>query len=144
MPGDRTQTHARPGTAIGLAGCWVLLALIAREPALDSPGFATVWPAGGIAALWFLLRAARPLSVDTVLLAAGSAGVNAALGASAELNAVFTVTNVVQTLFAVWLLRQWCPGLWGSRGDRPLDRPRTLLPYGGALAIACEIGRAHV
>ncbi|WP_284534039.1 ATP-binding protein [Nocardioides sp. T2.26MG-1] len=128
------------GVAVGLAGCWVLFALIVREPALDSPGFATVWPAGGVAALWFLLRAARPLSIDTALLAAAAVGVNMVLGADPPLNGVFTVTNVAQTLFAAWLLRRWCPGLWGCGGDRPLDRPRMLPRFGTALAVASAAG----
>lgn len=136
------ETHARvrPGIAVVLAGSWVLFALVAREPALDSPGFSTVWPAGGVAALWFLLRAARPLSIDTALLATAAVGVNMVLGADPAINAVFTVTNVVQTLFAAWLLRRWCPTLWGCGGDRSLDRPRMLPRYGAALGVASIAG----
>lgn len=142
MPGDRSEPRSRahPGTAYGLAGCLVLLAVLAREPALDSPGFATVWPAGGLAVLWFVLRDARLLSLDTLLLAAAAATGNAVLGADPRLNAVFVGVTVTQTLLAVWLLRRWSPELWGCGGDRPLDRPRMLPRYGGALAVAMAVG----
>jgi PAS domain S-box-containing protein len=140
MPGDRMETRARPGTAFGLAGGWVLLALIAREPSLDSPGFATVWPAGGIVLLWFLARGAGALSLDMLGLVVASVAANRLLGSSPEVNAVFTITNVVQTLCALWLLRRWCPDLWGCGGDRALDRPRMLPRYGGALSLACGVG----
>ncbi len=140
MPGDRVGPRARPGAAFGLAGCLVLLAVIARQPALDSPGFATVWPGGGIAVLWFVLRGARLRSLDTLLLAAAAAGANAVLGADLGINAVFTAVTVVQTLLAVCLLRRWSPELWGCGGDHPLDRPRMLPRYGAALAGAMAAG----
>ena len=142
MPGDRGQTRSRahPGAAVGLAGCLVLLAFLARQPSLDSPGFATVWPSGGIGVLWFVLRGARLRSLDTLLLAAAMAAANAILGADPPINAVFAGAAVAQTLLAVWLLRRWSPELWGCGGDRPLDRPRMLPRYGGALAVAMATG----
>jgi PAS domain S-box-containing protein len=141
MAGDRVEPRsgAHPGAAFGLAGCLVLLAAIARQPALDSPGFATVWPGGGLAVLWLLLRGAGLLSIDTVLLAAAVAGANVVLGADPGLNAVFTCVAVAQTLLAVWLLRRWSPEVWGCGGDRPLDRPRMLPRYGAALAVAMAL-----
>ncbi len=141
MPGDRVGLRVRIhlGAAVGLAGTMVLLSVVARQPTLDSPGFATAWPAGGIAVLWFVLRGARTLSVDTALLAVTMVAANAVLGADAGMNAVFTIVSVVQTLLAVWLLRRWCGQLWGCGGDRPLDRLRALPRYGGALTTAVAV-----
>lgn len=142
MPGDRVGLRARIhlGAAFVLAGTMVLLSVVARQPTLDSPGFATAWPAGGIAVLWFVLRGARALSVDTALLAVTMAAANAVLGADAGTNAVFTIVSVVQTLLAVWLLRRWSDQLWGCGGDRPLDRLRALPRYGAALTTAMAVG----
>ncbi len=142
MPGDREQPRARahPGAAFGLAGSLVLLAFVAREPALDSPGFATVWPAGGIPVLWFMLRGARVLSSDTLLLVVAAGAANAILGADPRLNAVFVGVTVAQAHLAVGLLRRWSPELWGCGGDRALDSPRMLPRYGGALAVAMATG----
>lgn len=141
MPGDRKQPHALvgPGGAVGLAGVIVVLALLGGRSTADVPGFADVWPAGGLAVLWLLLRGARVLSIDTLLLAATAYACNWLVGADPEIAGLFAATNLVQTLLAVVLLRRWCPQMWGCGGDRPLDRPRVLARYGAALTLAMAV-----
>jgi signal transduction histidine kinase len=141
MPGDRKQERAlvSPGVAIGFAGLIVVLAL-ARWSTFEAPGFADVWPGGGLAVLWLLLRGARVLSLDTLLLAATAYACNWLLGADPDVAGVFAATNVVQSLVAVVLLRRWCPQMWGCGGKAPLDGPRVLARYGAALSLAMAVG----
>jgi len=142
MADGRAEPRARVpvGVAVGLAAVVALLAAVARQPTLDSPGFATAWPAGGIPVLWFLVRDARTRSLDTVLLGVALVAANLVLGADLGFNVVFTVAGVGQTLLAVGLLRRWSGQLWGCGGRRPLDRLRALWGYGGALAVAMFAG----
>ncbi len=142
MASDQAEPRARVpvSAAAGLAALVVLLAVVARQPTLDSPGFATVWPAGGIPVLWFLVRGARWRSPDTVLLGVALLAADAVLGADIALNLVFTIVGVGQTLLAVALLRRWSGELWGCGGRRPLERLRALPGYGGALVLAMAAG----
>jgi hypothetical protein len=141
MPGDRKQPHAlvRPGAAVGLAGLIVVLAVLSAR-STDTPGYAHVYPAGGLPILWLLLRGARVTSVDTVVLAAVLFVGNLLGGAGPDLAAVFAAANIVQSVLAVLLLRRWCPQMWGCGGEAPLDRPRVLARYGGALVVATAVG----
>lgn len=142
MPGIRRQPRAYDArwTLVALVLLYVALGLAGRSTVIEGTTLALVWPAGGVAVLWFLLRAARPLSVDTALLAACVLGVNWATGASVGIGLVLVVTNVLQTLLGVTLLRRWCPQLWGCGGDRALDSPRILLRYVAAAMVATAAG----
>ncbi|HEY0951452.1 ATP-binding protein [Nocardioides sp.] len=146
MASDQAEPHVRApvrapvGAAVGLAVLLTLLAVVSRQPTLDSPGFATVWPAGGIPVLWFLVRGAGVRSPDTVLLAGALVAANAVLGAPTAVNLVFAAVGVGQTLLAVGLLRRWSGQLWGCGGRRPLERLRALPAYGGALVVAMLAG----
>ena len=65
--------------------------------------------------LWFLLRRARAASVDAVLLVVTAFATNAVTGVSPEQSVVLALTNLIQTLVAVTLMRRWCPDLARSR-----------------------------
>ncbi|GAB6986699.1 hypothetical protein JCM10369A_32230 [Nocardioides pyridinolyticus] len=130
----------RPGWTVGFAGLLVLLAAATSRAGYEGPGFSTALPTGGFAILWFLLRGARVLGVDTVLLALVAFVANLILGSEPALAGAMAGAVVVQALAAVLLLRRWCPELWGCGGDRPLDRPRLLARYGAALVLATALG----
>ena len=141
MPGDRELARAlvRPAAAVAFAALYLALALLSRE----APGVAVdslVRPAGGIAVLWLLLRQAGTFSVDTLLLAVVAGVANSLAGAEPLLAASVAATNVVQTLVVVWLLRWWCPRLWGCGGTRSLDQPRVLARYAAAIALGMAAG----
>jgi signal transduction histidine kinase len=142
MPGDRKQPHALipPGAAVGFAGLVAVLALAARSADYQAPGFATAIPVGGLAVLWFLLRGVRPVSVESAALIAVCFACNLVGESGVAFAAVFAATALLQTLIAAALLRRWCGEVWGCGGDRPLDRPRMLAPYGAALALAMLAG----
>ncbi|MCB0895723.1 MAG: PAS domain-containing protein [Nocardioidaceae bacterium] len=142
MPGDRKTPHAivGPGVSVGGAGLIVVLAITTRTADATGPGFSTAMSVGGLTVLWFLLRGVRVLSIETLLLAATLFVSDMTLGSEPELAAAMAAVVVVQTLVAVLLLRRWCPDLWGCGGERPLDRPRLLARYGGALAVGMAVG----
>ncbi|WP_395691447.1 ATP-binding protein [Nocardioides sp.] len=144
MPGDRKATHAivGPGVTVGCAALIVVLALGIHRADAVGPGYASAMPIGGLAVLWFLVRGARVLSPETVVLAAAVFVGDLVLGSEPALAAVMSLAVVVQTLLTVVLLRRWCPGLWGCGGDRPLDRPRVLARFGAALVLGMAVGAA--
>lgn len=144
MPGDRKRPHVivGPGVTFGFAGLLVALALLTHAADATGPGFSTAMPVGGLAVLWFLLRGARVLSIETVVLGVTVFAADLILGSEPDLAAAMAGAVVVQTLVTVVLLRRWCSGLWGCGGDRPLDRPRVLARYGAALALGMAVGAA--
>ncbi|MEP9364735.1 ATP-binding protein [Nocardioides sp. CN2-186] len=129
-----------PGWAVAFAALIGVLAVAAERTDYPEPGFTSAVPIGGVAVLWFLLRGARVLSIETLVLAAVAYGANTLTGAEPQQAGVFTATTVVQTLLAVVLLRAWCPQIWGCGGERALDRPRALARFGAALVIAMAVG----
>src|SRR5687768_5646537 len=92
---------------------WVVAGLLARLAVPEGQSLALIWPAAGVAVLWFLIRRATWRSVDAVLLTSAAFIVNYATGISLETSSVMAVGNTIQTVVAVWCLRRWCPGLWG-------------------------------
>lgn len=134
----------RPATSVGFAVAYLAAGFLGRQAVLDGGTFAVVWPAAGVAILWFLVQGARPWSLDTLLLAGCAFAANLATGSGIDTALVLLVSNVLQTLLAVDLLRRWCPELWGCGGDRPLDSPwvtaRYLLALGIGMAAGATVG----
>nr|WP_258562665.1 ATP-binding protein [Nocardioides sp. MAH-18] len=117
------------------------LCILTRDGELAGSVFASeLWPAGGLPIVWLLVRGARVVSIDSLLMAGALYLVNLLVGAEPALAAVFAVSNVVQTWLAVALLRRWCPEVWGCGGSRGLDTPRTIARLGGTLFLALGIG----
>lgn len=108
----------------------------ARTTIVDGPVLSMVWPAAGVAVLWFLAQRASLLSVDSLLLVLAAFTVNWSTGSGPLMACVLVVANLSQTLLTVHLLRRWCPSLWGCGGSLPLDRPRQL----GGLLLAASVG----
>ncbi|MGZ5403307.1 MAG: ATP-binding protein [Nocardioides sp.] len=119
---------------------WAAAGVAARLAVPPGESTAPIWPAAGVAVLWFLVRQASWRSTDVLLLAAAAFLVNDLTGAPPDLALVLAATNVVQTLVAVGLLRRWCPDLWGCGGDRGFDSVRTVAHGFAALAIAMAVG----
>lgn len=129
-------------TALVFAALYLGAGFLGRQTILEGAEFSLVWPAAGVGVLWFLVQRARPVSVDTVLLAAAAFGANRLTGAPLDLSLVLVLSNVTQTLLAVHLLRRWCPELWGCGGDRSLDSPWMTARYVAALAVGMAAGMA--
>lgn len=125
--GVRTLLWAVAFTLAGLAG---------RATIVEGATLSLVWPAAGVAVLWFLLQQAGALSWDSLALGVATVLVNATTGASAGLVAALVVANLVQVLVVVGLLRRWVGHLDGCGGDQPLTHNRDL----GRFALACAVG----
>lgn len=141
MSGSELRPRAeRWGTLAGFVLLYVALGFAGRATLIHDTAFALIWPAGGVAVLWFLVRGARMLSLDTLLLGAAVVGINAITGASLGISLVLLISNLTQTLLAVWLVRRWCGDLWACGGDRPLETTRALVHYMAAAVIATAAG----
>jgi signal transduction histidine kinase len=105
------------GTAL-----YVALGLLGRATIPDGEVLSLVWPAAGVATLMFGLVAPRWWWVVAGLIAAATVPLNLITGSSVAFAAVFAVSNVVQGLGAVLLLRTLTPHLIGAGGRDPLER----------------------
>ncbi|GAA3039747.1 ATP-binding protein [Actinokineospora globicatena] len=107
---------------------------------MDSTNLSMVWPAAGVAVLWFCVqRHVRTLWVDASVLAAITVSVNMATGANLGLAVVAVAANLIQAGVFVVLLARWNPGLW-TRGSA--IGPRDLWGLLGAAALATLSGVA--
>ncbi|GAB7044777.1 MULTISPECIES: ATP-binding protein [Catenuloplanes] len=123
--------HARAGpgvaTALARTAGFSVLYLAAtwagRLTVMDGTNLSMVWPAAGVAALWFLTaRHPRWRRLDMLCLSAVTMAVNVATGAPTVMAVMFVLANLAQALIFAHLFRRWLPGLWGGGGDRPLSR----------------------
>ncbi|MGZ4488229.1 MAG: ATP-binding protein [Nocardioides sp.] len=126
----------------GFVVAYVLLGIAGRSTVLDTTSLALIWPAGGVSLVWFLVSRARPVSVDTLVLALLTFAVNRLTGAGTDLALLLIVTNVVQTLVAVVLVRRLCPDLWGAGGARSIDSPVLLARFLAAAVVGTALGAA--
>ena len=101
---------------------YVALGLLGRMTIPDGEVLSLVWPAAGVAMLMFGLTPPRWWWLAAVLVAGAAVPVNFLTGASASQAAVFAVSNVLQGVVAVLLLRALAPHLLGAGGKDPLER----------------------
>ena len=138
---DRLKEHAAVGIAVATV-LYVVAALVGRATALDDSSMSLVWPATGVAVLWFLTLTRRStLVVSAVLVTVATIVVNVATrSVPADQIAVFVAVGLTQVALVVVLVRRWCPEL-GIRGGRPpLETPGSLLRFLGAAALGCFLG----
>ncbi|MEU4421452.1 ATP-binding protein [Actinoplanes sp. NPDC024001] len=98
-----------------------------RLTVLDSGHLSLVWPAAGVAAIWFCAQRRAPARwADVLALSLATMAVNMATGASALMAAAFVAANLTQAAVFAHLIGRWRPDLWGGGGTEPLRRPRDL------------------
>ncbi|GAA2350701.1 ATP-binding protein [Dactylosporangium salmoneum] len=112
-------------------GLWALLYVLAtiagRLTIMDGSSLSLVWPAAGVAAIWFATQRRAPLRrLDPLVLAAATVAVDLATGASVMLTAWFTAANLVQVAVFMRMLTRLGPHLWGAGGTEPLSRSADL------------------
>ncbi|SDS81156.1 PAS domain S-box-containing protein [Nocardioides scoriae] len=119
------------------AALYLVAGLIGRATIIDGHSLALVWPAAGVGALW-LLTSHRPwLAVDVVVLATTVYAVNAVTGATPALAALFVVTNLLQVVVFVTVMRRARPDMVGFGGPAA---PGSLTDLGaliGAALLSC-------
>ncbi|GGK07113.1 hypothetical protein GCM10010123_41160 [Pilimelia anulata] len=116
---------------------YLAAAYAGRLTVLDGTNLSLVWPAAGVAVVWFaaLRRSPWPL-LDPLALAAVTLVANVATGAALPLATAFAVANIVQTKLCVAILERLCPHLWGAGGRAPMARLGDL--WGLAIAAAAS------
>ncbi len=140
-------------SALGRSAAFALLYLAAvfagRLTAMDGTSLSLVWPAAGVAAVWFACqRKAGTLWVDVAALSAITFLVNVWTGAPSLLAAGFVLANLVQVAAFLILTARLTPHLWGAGGTEPLARLtdlwRLLVAAAGSTSCGAAIGPTAV
>ncbi len=126
---------------LAFAALYTVATLAGRLTVLDSTNLSLVWPAAGVAAVWFLVQhGTRWKVLDVLALAGVTVVVNALTGAPLSLTVFFVVANIVQAELFVMLFRTWLPDLWGGGGTRALSRLADLWRLVGAALLSTTCG----
>lgn len=129
---ERAAANAAVRSVV-LAGVFLLAVLAGRATVMDGTSLSLVWPAAGVAALWFLVqRGAGTRRLDVGLLTALTLLANLVTGAPPWLAVAFVVANLLQVLVLERLLLRWA----GPFGDDERPRLTTLRHLGGLVASA--------
>ena len=125
----------------GFAALFCAAVLLGRLTVMDGTSLSLVWPAAGVAVVWFAVqRGAGTRRLDVGLLTAATFVLNAATGAPVVLAACFAAANVVQVLTFGALFARWCPRAWGAGGREPLTGADQLMRMLTAAVLATAAG----
>ncbi|GAA3448114.1 ATP-binding protein [Planomonospora venezuelensis] len=118
-----------------------LIAVVAgRMTVIEGASLSLVWPAAGVAVLWFMAqRHERSWWPDVVALTVVTFAVNVLTGASTVLGVCFVMANLVQVWVFVHLFKRLCPELWDPGGWGRFARVRHLwrLLFVAAVSTLC-------
>ncbi|GAA3845117.1 hypothetical protein GCM10022243_09250 [Saccharothrix violaceirubra] len=121
----------------GFAALFVVATAAGRLTVLDATNLSLVWPAAGVAVLWFAAQRRSPtLWVDVAAFAAITVVVNLATGASPGQAGVFVIANLLQAGLFVILVARVRPVVF-ERGLRSLPDLWTVL---AATVVATTAG----
>ncbi|WP_432507225.1 GGDEF domain-containing protein [Kineococcus arenarius] len=124
---DGRASGAAWARSAAFAAVFTVAVFLGRLTVMDGTSLSLVWPAAGVATLWFAVqRGAGTRYVDYAALGSITFTVNALTGASALLSLCFVAANVVQVAVFHALLHRWEPSLWGAGGTQPLTGTRQL------------------
>ncbi|MEV4283459.1 ATP-binding protein [Actinoplanes xinjiangensis] len=136
---DRPTTHVLRSAAF--ASLYLAASYLGRLTVMDHTNLSLVWPAAGVAAVWFVTqRHSRLRALDVALLSGVTLGVNVATGASPALAGFFVAANVVQAVVFAWLFGRWLPELWGGGGTEAISRLQHLWRLLAIAAISTACG----
>ncbi|WP_067499674.1 ATP-binding protein [Actinoplanes sp. TFC3] len=114
-----------------------------RLTIMDGTSLSIVWPAAGIAVVWFCAQRHSPVRwADALALAAVTMVINMLTGASAALAGMFVIANLIQAGLFGYLMNRWRPHLWGAGGSESLRSPRDLWALLSAAFCATVAGAA--
>jgi PAS domain S-box-containing protein len=126
--------------SLAYALVYIAAGFVGRATVVDDGSMSLVWPAAGVAVLWFLRQGRETRTLDVALLSVSVLGVNLVTGAPAGLAGILLVSNLVQTFVAVAVLRRWSGELWGNGGSRTIDTTFALLRVVLASVLAALVG----
>ncbi|MFC6285485.1 ATP-binding protein [Nocardioides sp. GCM10027113] len=125
---------------LGFALAFAVAGHIGRMTVVDGQSLSLVWPAAGVAVLWFLAGEVRLRDPDVPLLALIAFLVNRLTGAETDVALVFTATNTVMALLVASLLHRWLPRVWGTGGGHALASTRDVARFAAAAAAGALAG----
>ncbi|WP_026421908.1 ATP-binding protein [Actinokineospora inagensis] len=122
---------------------YVVATVAGRLTVMDSTNLSMVWPAAGVAAVWFCVRrGSRARLADVLALSVVTVVVNMATGATWQFACVFVVANLAQAeLFGLFIAR-WRPTLLDLGPSGGPKGPRDLWGSLAAAALATASGVA--
>ncbi len=128
------------------AALFVAAGFLGRATIVDGHALSLVWPAAGVAVVWFLHQPGRRSDlVNAAILALASLLVNRVTGSSTAMALVFMVANLVQVGIVVAFARRW--GLAPTSPDsatksHPLSSAGDLARFLLAASLGCLAGVA--
>ncbi|MCU7727418.1 ATP-binding protein [Actinoplanes sp. KI2] len=127
----------------GFAVVYAVALMAGRLTVIDDSCVSLVWPAAGVAVVWFCAqRYAGTRWVDACALFLIALAGNVVTGVTVPGSVGLALANLVQTLLFGWLLGRWRPTLWGAGGSARLSAPRDLAYLLGVTAVASAAGAA--
>ncbi|MET8147099.1 ATP-binding protein [Actinoplanes sp. NPDC005259] len=112
-----------------------------RMTVMDDTRMALVWPASGVAVVWFCAqRGSRARWVDVAALITIAWAGNAVTGSGLALGGMLAGANLVMAVVFVGLLSRFRPALWGAGGTRRLSNPWELGSLLGIAVVAAAAG----
>ena len=140
---DRTSGRV-PDAGLLVLGVllYFLLGVLGRSTIHEGEVLSLVWPAAGAAMLLYGLTRPRQWVLVSALVAVATVVLNLLTGATWPQVAIFVVSNIVQGICAVLVLRALAPQLRGAGGDRPLEQLRDFWPILTASVLGSLVGAA--
>ncbi|WP_242624862.1 ATP-binding protein [Krasilnikovia cinnamomea] len=140
-PAYRMSVRASLLRTAGFAAVYAVAFAAGRMTVVSGSHLALLWPAAGVAVVWFCAqRRARLRWVDALaLFTIGLLG-NTLTGAGPTLGAVLALANLVQVVAFSALLSRWRPALWGAGGHLRPSTPRDLMCVLGTIVVAVLAG----
>ncbi|GII05859.1 ATP-binding protein [Planobispora takensis] len=116
------------GRTVAFAALYLIMSYLGRMTLIDRSSLSLVWPAAGVAMLWFVAQRheGRLRWLDVAVFSAATFSVNVLTGASALLASCFVLANLTQVGVFLLLFRELLPEMWHAPGWGRLDRVRDM------------------
>ena len=141
--GARRSRHIAVLAIPAFTVVYVFAAFVGRVTSVEGQSLSLVWPAAGVAVIWFLTLTRRNevvVSVVVVIVATTVVNLLTRSSSSFELIPVFVASSLMQVAAVVLLIRRWCPELGHLGGRPPLETPGGLMRFLVAAALGCLAG----
>ncbi|MCW2846708.1 MAG: hypothetical protein JWR90_682 [Marmoricola sp.] len=123
-----SRVPAGPRTVLWLAA-YLVASLLGRAVVVGPEKIGLVWPAAGLGLIWLASSNRRLFPIDVALMSVATV-FTLAVTEGGFTRSALALSVVVQSVLALWLLRRYVPGVWGTGGRAAFSR---LGQYGWAL-----------
>ncbi len=124
------------------AALFVVATYLGRLTVVPGTQLSLVWPAAGVAVVWFMRDNARTRWLDISTFSLTTVVINSITGADPLLAMWFLVANLVQVFVFLTTFRKLCPELWIAEGHKPFAEVHHLWRLIGAATLAAAAGAA--